>query len=133
MPLLLPEDYVELGEQGITFVEDASKRFLILKDFALPSGIYVQTTCDLLVVIPSNYNHDGIDMLWTFPRLSRANGAAIPATSGPNENGHTHDGKTFCRWSRHWNEPAVAWKPGKDKVCTILHRITWALGHPDTQ
>lgn len=133
MPLLLPEDYVELGEQGITFVEDAPNRFLVLKDFALANGIYVQAKCDTLVVIPPNYNHDGIDMLWTFPRLVRANGAPIPQTSGPGEDSRTYNGNVFCRWSRHWNEPPVAWKAGKDNVVTILRRVTWALEHPDTK
>lgn len=131
MPLLLEKDYAELNERGLAFVEDPSNRFLVLKGFGLPSGIYVQPNCDVLVAIPGNYNQDGIDMFWTFPRLSRTNGAVIPATGEPGADSRTFEGNVFCRWSRHWNQSPVVWRPGKDDVVTIVRRITWALEHPD--
>lgn len=133
MPLLLDRDYAELNERGIAFVEDPSNRFLILKGFDLPTGIYVQAKCDVLVAIPANYNHDGIDMFWTYPRLLRANGVAIPATADPGTDSRMFEGNVFCRWSRHWNGSSVMWRPGKDNVVTIVRRVTWALEHPDTQ
>lgn len=124
---------MELNERGIAFVEDPSQRFLILKGFELPGCIYVQSKCDVLTAIPGNYNQDGIDMFWTFPRLSRSNGVPIPATAEPGADSRIFEGKVFCRWSRHWNDGSRVWRPGKDNVVTIIRRVTWALENPDAK
>ncbi len=133
MPLLLDSDYVELEERGISFVEDEPRRLLILKDFELPQSVYRQERCDVLIVVPANYNQTGNDMLWTFPMLEMASGAPIPATCGPESDSRAFDNKVFCRWSRHWHSGAGVWKPGVDNVTTILNRITWAFNHPSAQ
>jgi hypothetical protein len=134
MPLLLDADYAELEEQGLAYREDTGNRFLVLPGYPLPEGLYHQTNCDVLVIIPSNYNQAGIDMLWTFPYLTRLDGKAIPQTSRPGEgDNRSFEGREFCRWSRHWKEPRVAWRPGTDNVATILHRIRWAFGNPDAK
>jgi Prokaryotic E2 family E len=85
MPLLLDADYAELEEQGLAYREDAANRFFVLPNYPLPEGLYHQTHCDVLVIIPTNYNQAGIDMLWTYPRLTRVDGKPIPQTSGPGE------------------------------------------------
>lgn len=133
MPLLLDSDYAELQERGISFAEDETRRFLILKNFELPESTYRQEVCDVLIVIPANYNQAGNDMFWTHPQLDRLGGASIPAADGPGANGQEYEGRIFCRWSRHWQSGAGMWKPGLDNVTTILNRITWALNHPDTK
>lgn len=134
MSLLLDKDYEELRERGIKFAEDEALRFFVLPNYQLPTGLYQQQSCDVLVVIPKNYNQDGNDMLWTNPRLVRADGKAIPATNNPGGgDNRVYQDKEFCRWSRHWNQGASIWKPGKDNIVTILRRIAWALGNPDTQ
>lgn len=134
MPLLLDTDYAQLAERGLDYIEDGSQRFLVLRNFLLPEGRYHEKTCDVLVIIPPNYNQGGIDMLWTFPHLSRIDGRPIPKMNRPGGGDNRFfEGKEFCRWSRHWNEPAVTWRPGKDNVETILRRLIWAFGNPDAQ
>lgn len=129
---LLDEDYTHLSEQGFTWEEDAQRRFLVLKNYVLPAGVYKQERADVLVQIPANYNQDGIDMLWLSPRLDRTDGKEVPAQM-PYGNGNNlhHNSIEFCRWSRHWNQPATVWRAGVDKVQTILRRVAWALEHPD--
>jgi len=133
MALLLDEDYVELGAQGIAHVEHETRRFLVLSEFPLPAGTYTCQQCDVLVEIPPNYNQAGNDMFWTNPRLLRTDGVPIPATSGPGEDSREVNGQVFCRWSRHWHGKPSAWKPGESNVETIVNRITWAFNHPDAK
>jgi len=134
MALLLDTDYEELKACGLEFVEDEPNRFLILSNYQLPGGLYQQKSCDILVVIPKTYNRDGNDMLWTHPRLVRADGIQIPKTNEPGGgDSRVFNGKEFCRWSRHWQVGSAVWKPGKDNIVTILRRVAWALGNPDAQ
>ena len=135
MPLLLDEDYTALKERGVSFVEDEAQRFFVLKDFRLPDCAYEQESCDVLVIIPPNYNQAGNDMFWTNPRLVRADGKPIPQTNeaGGGDN-RVFQGKEFCRWSRHWPQGRPSsWRPGQHGIVTILRRIDWALRKPDTQ
>jgi len=133
MPLLFPDDYENLSQRGISWEEDSQQRFFIFKDYPLPPGVYTVPTCDILVVMPANYNQAGNDMFWTNPRLVRANGSAIPASNEPSGgDNRSFNGKEFCRWSRHWNAGTPgAWRPGKDDILSIQRRIEWALQHPD--
>lgn len=131
MPLLLDEDYEALAERGLTFCEDESQRFLVFQNFQLADGLYKQTSCDVLVAIPANYNQAGNDMLWTYPRLVRADGKPIPATNDPGAgDNRVFQGREFCRWSRHWNQGASVWRPGTDDVVTIVRRIESVLRTP---
>ncbi|VIO79182.1 E2/UBC family protein [Bradyrhizobium ivorense] len=134
MALLFEEDYQVLNEAGLEYEEDEASRFLVIKNFPLSAGMYVSggnpvTTVAVLSVIPANYNTAGCDMFWVFPQLARADGQAIPAISGPNQNSRIHKGIEYCRWSRHWNKQP--WKPKADKVQKILDRLEWALRNPD--
>lgn len=132
MPLLLDTDYAELEERGLEYVEDEAKRFLVFPKYPLPEGLYHEKTCEVLVIIPSNYNQGGIDMLWTHPHLTRLDGKAVPKMNVPGGGDNRQfAGKEYCRWSRHWNHAPVAWRAGKDNIVTILRRISWALGNPD--
>lgn len=130
--LLLEDDYTALDERSIQYVEEAGQRLLVISNYPLPEGLYVQDKCDVLVVIPPNYNQDGNDMFWTFPRLVRADGQPIPQTHEPGMgDNRMYNGQEFCRWSRHWNKPPGSWRPGKDNVLTILRRLEWAFRNPD--
>jgi hypothetical protein len=134
MALLFDEDYGFLEETGLEYEEDANSRFLILKKFPLAEGLYVANgasvnAVDVLSVIPQNYNTAGCDMFWVSPQLVRADGKAIPAVGGHNEDSRTYKGIEYCRWSRHWNKNP--WKPKVDNVRTILSRLEWALKNPD--
>lgn len=134
MPLFLDEDYEALKERSVTFVEDEAQRFFVIHGYRLPEHVYKQEYCDVLVVVPDNYPQAGNDMFWTFPRLVRADGKAIPQTleTGSSAN-RMFQGKEFCRWSRHWNHGSSVWQPGKDGIVTILRRLEWAFRKPDTK
>jgi Prokaryotic E2 family E len=134
MTLLLDTDYEEIKACGLEYIENEPNRFLILTNYQLVGGLYQQKSCDILVVVPQRYNQDGNDMFWTYPRLVRTDNKQIPATNEPGGgDNRIFNGKEFCRWSRHWQSGSSVWKPGKDNIVTILRRIAWALGNPDTQ
>jgi len=135
MQLLFDEDYEKLKIDGVTFKEIPEHRFFIFTNYPLPEGLYTVATCDVLVVIPSNYNQAGNDMLWTNPRLKRSDGQAIPRSEEP---GSRHNQRAeeveYCRWSRHWSkESPGAWRPGYDDIMSIKRRIDWALKYPDAR
>ena len=132
MGLLLDSDYDRLRDAGIAFEEDTAQRFLVFIDVT-PGFRYTVSNCDVLVVIPPNYPQAGNDMLWTHPRLRRADGGPIPASNDPGGgDNRMWKGKEFCRWSRHWDPASAgAWRPGKDDVMSIFRRVEWALNHPD--
>jgi hypothetical protein len=136
MSLLLDSDYEILKESGLKYLEDENNRFLILQNYPLPHGLYLAngnpiTEVEVLVIIPSNYNTAGTDMLWTYPCIKRADGGPLPnvCTNGGGDN-RFHGNREFCRWSRHY-EPR-SWKPKQDNVQKILDRIEWALQNPTT-
>ncbi len=134
MPLFLEEDYAALKERDISFVEEEGSRFFIIKDYCLPKGVYKQTSCDVLVMIPHNYPQAGNDMFWTNPQLVRVDGKPIPQTNGPGAgDNRIFQGVEFCRWSRHWNQGSSVWRPGTDNVVTILRRLDWAFRRPDAR
>ncbi len=135
MPLLFDDDYVKLKDRGLSYEESEQQRFFIFTQYPLLAGFYTVAACDVLVVVPSNYNQAGNDMLWTFPRLYRADGKQIPAVNDPGGGDNRFwKEREFCRWSRHWNPPCHGiWRPGKDDIISIYRRIDWALRNPDTQ
>jgi hypothetical protein len=135
MPLLFESDYAKLREQNLTFEESEANRFFIFTQFLLPDGVYDVLKCDVLVVIPPNYNQDGNDMLWTYPRLQRVNGVPIPATNNPGGgDNRIWNGREFCRWSRHWNPQGKrVWRAGLDNIISIYRRVDWALKNPDAK
>jgi hypothetical protein len=135
MPLLFDADYSSLKDRCISYEEAESHRFFIFTRYELRQGLYKVPDCDVLVVIPQNYNQAGNDMLWTFPRLHRTDGKQIPQTLDPGGgDNRICNGKEFCRWSRHWNASGQGvWRPGKDGIISIYRRIDWALRNPDCQ
>lgn len=131
--MLLDEDYEYLKGAGLEIEEDEGQRFLVFKNFPVPKDVYVCAEgnaidqCEVLFILPENYNASGGDMFWTHPHLRRADGVKIPAVG----DGDTRDygGKVFERWSRHWGHKE--WRPKKDKIDKIIDRISWALANPD--
>ena len=135
MALLLDDDYAKLADRGITYQEAEQQRFFIFTNFVLPAGLYTVPQCDVLVVIPPNYNQAGNDMFWCAPNLLRADGAPIPQVLPPGGgDNRIWNGREFCRWSRHWNpqNPSV-WRPGFDDIISIYRRVECALRNPSAQ
>jgi hypothetical protein len=135
MPLLAQSEYAKLKERNLTYEESDTDRFFVFTHYVLPSGMYQQPECDILVVIPPNYNQSGNDMFWTYPCLRRVNGVPIPAVNNPGgADNRVWNSREYCRWSRHWNPPSKGvWRPGRDDIITIYRRIDWALTNPDAQ
>ncbi len=135
MSLLLVEDYEILEKAGLDYEEVEGSRFLILKNFPLKENLYsfagenLEYT-EVLIVIPANYNTSGNNMLWTYPELKRTDGKAIPQAFGFGQiDPRHHNGKEYCRWSRHYKPDS--WKSKVDNIQKILDRIEWALSNPD--
>ncbi len=135
MPLLFDEDYSKLRDRGLSYEESEQQRFFVFTQYKLSSALYTVETCDVLVVIPENYNQAGNDMFWTFPRLYQADGKQIPAVLDPaGGDNRIWREREFCRWSRHWPPGhAGAWRPGKDDIISIYRRVDWALRNPNSQ
>jgi hypothetical protein len=136
MPLLFDSDYEYLKEIGQDYVEDEAARFLILRGFPLPVGVYkvgdaVCTALDVLYIVPPNYNTEGGDMFWTSCKLERVDGVAIPNISGPAEDSRTFSGVEYLRWSRHWHK--TPWRPKVDNIEQVVGRLTWAFANPDAK
>ena len=135
MPLLIEADYEHLQEINQAYEEDEPTRSLILRQFALPEGVYAAngtpaTHADVLFQIPANYNLSGSDMFWVSPYLTLADGSIIPnANEGADP--RTVNGQRFERWSRHWGH--LRWEPRVDNVETLLNRLVWALHFPKPQ
>ena len=136
MTLLTDEDYEILKEVGLEFEEDPKQRFLVILNFPLLPDLYSHEgqaldQVEVLWIVPADYNTSGGDMFWVHPPLVRTDGKAIPNTFafGGGDPRH-HNGKEYCRWSRHWKP--TSWRPKIDNIQKVLDRIEWALKRPDT-
>lgn len=132
MALLTEDDYSEIGRMQLKHKEAEAQRFLVFVDFRLQPGLYQVDQCDVLVIIPPTYPMAGNDMLWTYPRLLRADGRVIPGTIDPTNSSYqsvsqNYDGKVYDRWSRHWTSGNQVWRPGRDNITTIVNRLTYVL------
>lgn len=135
MAVLTDEDYSELSRMSMDFTEDEGQRFLVFRNFQLKTGLYQVDSCEVLVVIPPTYPAAGNDMLWTYPRLQCLDGREIPGTIAMSNHESQRDvrhfdGKTYERWSRHWNSGNQVWRAGRDDISTIVNRITCVLNNP---
>ncbi len=135
MALLLDDDYAKLADRGIKYEEVEQQRFFIFTNFELTIGMYTVPQCDVLVVIPQNYNQAGNDMFWCSPFLLRADGVPIPQVLPPGGgDNRIYNGREFCRWSRHWNPQSHGvWRPGQDDIISIYRRVARALRNPGAQ
>lgn len=135
MALLYEEDYEILKNSGLEYEEDEGQRYLIIKNFPLPTGLYVYggsalEQVEVLWIVPTNYNTSGGDMFWVHPAMARADGKVIPNAEGfAGSFARFYNGKEYCRWSRHWQ--AESWKSKVDNIQKVLDRIEWALKRPD--
>lgn len=120
---LLPTDETGLAERGLSWetMMDTGRRWLILRDVALPAGFNVASV-DVAVEIPPAYPNAELDMFYCHPFLARIDGREIPQTQIQ----QPIMGRIFQRWSRH--RGAIApWRPGRDSVLTHLALIDTSL------
>lgn len=113
---LLPIDHQHLDRLGVRWeaVLVENRRWLLIHDFALPSG-YAPDRCTLALDIPADYPASQIDMFYFSPWVSRQDGSAIPSTQVR----ATIDCMEYQGWSRHRNG-TNPWDPITDNVGTHL-------------
>jgi hypothetical protein len=114
MPLL-PEDAHYLDERKIPYsvVEESGMTCIVMTDWKLPSGLN-SVSGDVLIRLAPGYPDVAPDMWWVDPPLRRADGSEIPGTQSM----EPHLGRTWQRWSRHFN--GGQWQPGIDRISGYL-------------
>lgn len=115
----LPQtDVAYLTERGIdyTVVSEANMICIVLRSYGLPTG-YNQASSDLLLRLNTGYPDVPPDMWWFDPPVCAADGHTIQAT----EHVENHLGRSWQRWSRHFN--SGQWQSGIDCLETYLALI----------
>lgn len=108
--MTLPEPDAEfLARRGLahTVTVDSAMTCVVLQGWNLPQGLNV-FQADLLIRLQPGYPDLPPDMWWFSPGVTLANGGVIQAT----EVTETHLGRTWQRWSRHFNPGQ--WRSGID-------------------
>ena len=115
----LPElDIAYLHERGIAHevVSDAGMICVVMPQWPLPSG-FDRPASDLLVRLKPGYPDVQPDMWWFSPPVHLADGRELPNTNVL----ETHLGRTWQRWSRHFN--SGQWQSGIDGLESYLALI----------
>lgn len=107
-----------LAERDITHEMrvEAGMTCVVLPGWSLPAG-YDRQSVDLLVRLPAGYPDLPPDMWWFDPPVRLATGATVPATEATEQ----HLGRTWQRWSRHF-QPGQ-WKSGIDGLESFIALI----------
>jgi hypothetical protein len=112
----LPQhDLAHLGQRGQPYdiTTEANMVCVVLRGYALPRG-YDRPNSDLLLRLQPGYPDVPPDMWWFDPPVRRTDGKAIPATDSVEH----HLGRTWQRWSRHFN--GGQWRSGVDTLESFL-------------
>lgn len=89
---------------------------VVLPGFELPAG-YDRAHSDLLIRLNPGYPDVPPDMWWFEPAIRRADGKPIEAT----EHHETYLGRSWQRWSRHFN--GGQWRSGLDTLESFIALI----------
>lgn len=96
--------------------------WLLIKEFPISSGYNFNSSCAALR-ISGDYLSAGLDMVYFYPALARADGVPIGATQGT----ASIRGQTFQQWSRH-RTPQNPWRSGLDNIASHLSLVEeWLL------
>lgn len=111
-------DATYLQERGTPFevITEANVVCVVLPGFALPPG-YDRGQADLLLRLSAGYPDVPPDMWWFHPPVRLPDGSAVPQTDST----ETHLGKSWQRWSRHFNPGQ--WRSGIDCLETFIALI----------
>ena len=126
---MLPVDDVAfLTERGIAYQVTAESGMtnVVLPGWSLPPG-FDRLCADLLVRLSAGYPDVPPDMWWFDPAVRLANGVALPATEVVEQ----HVGRTWQRWSRHFN--GGQWQSGIDGLESCLALIRQDLERSATK
>lgn len=115
----LPQgDVTCLAERGIEYsvTAEANMTCIVFPGYKLPPG-YDRPVADLLLRLNPGFPDVPPDMWWFSPAIRLADGRTIPAT----ELVESYLGRTWQRWSRHFN--AGQWRSGIDSLESYLGLI----------
>lgn len=103
------EDYLNALGLSWETLSQSAVNWLLIHDFPVPSG-YSHALTTLAVRIEAAYPPGKLDMAYFYPPLSRSDGKGINNLS-PEQ----IDGKSFQRWSRHYE-----WVAGEHGLITHM-------------
>ena len=111
-------DIAFLEEKGLVhdITVESGATCVVLPNWPLPNG-FNHAEADLLVRLRPGYPDVPPDMWWFSPPVHRADGLPLPATSVY----ETYLGRTWQRWSRHFN--GGQWKTSVDCLESYLALI----------
>lgn len=115
------EAFLNANYPGWEAIVERGRRWLLLQDYALPSGYTVDAVC-LALEIPPTYPAAQIDMFYLLPAAVLRSGGQIPAT----EYREDIRGQQFQRWSRH-RGAGNQWSSSHDNVVTHLALVESAI------
>lgn len=95
--------------------EEGVNRYLVVPDFRLPDHWSVPAVT-LLAMVPNGYPMAAMDMFWVDPILKLRDGRE-PGAANSFE---VYLGKQWQRFSWHYSNPQVAWRPGQSTLLTHL-------------
>ena len=111
-------DATYLAERGLVYQvsQENGMTCVVLTQWSLPPG-FDRASADLLLRLSPGYPDVQPDMWWFDPPVRFANGQAVPATEVMEQ----HLGRTWQRWSRHFN--GGQWQSGIDGLESYLALI----------
>lgn len=86
-------------------------KVIILRNYAVPEG-YNVSSVDVLIKL-DGYPISQLDMVYVYPPLNLISGKQIGALTT-----ESIDGRTWQRWSRHYD-----WRPSVDDLGTHIQRV----------
>lgn len=125
VPSKLAEDAKLLQASGrpVELVRDGQHIFAKFPGFRLPPARFNRPRTDLLVIVPLPYPEAKLDMFYTEPDLTLANGG-IPRGA---ETIEMHVGRNWRRFSWHTS----TWDPAVDDLLSHVGMIEQRLSQPD--
>jgi len=111
-------DRAYLDERSVPFevTSESNMICVLLREYPLPEG-YDRSKSDLLLRLNPGYPDIPPDMWWFDPPVKRADGTVVQAT----ECMERHLGRSWQRWSRHFNPGQ--WRSGIDSLESFLALI----------
>lgn len=111
-------DQAYLEARGLTFetTSESNMTCVLLRGYPLPEG-YDRSRSDLLLRLSPGYPDVPPDMWWFDPPVKLSNGRVVQATECIEQ----HLGRSWQRWSRHFNQRQ--WRSGVDCLESFLALI----------
>ena len=112
---LLDEDEAYLSSLGLSWeaAKLANQNWILIHNYSIPAG-YNVSEASMAIRMIGGYPTAGLDMVYFYPNLGRADQQHIGALTG-----HQLDGKIYQQWSRH-RTSANPWRADVDNLSTHI-------------